>query len=260
MYEGSSGPRELLEGIVIQAHAALKGLEKVKPPEAPQEELTEEQKRMTLQDMKGKSKDPDAPAYEDNQKLISFCRRILSTAKAIDRSLRETKGDAFVDRLHAALPKLPNAHNHSLIQVKIGKTEEDAKKAYIAWATQARFEYCDLTVPTPSSQGQDEDAPHYKFHFDSEARMLANSDIPKRSLAIAKELAILTTNLPVAWDSSIFLRVDESRVDIIKALITGPEGTPYVVTISRETKVPNATAQDIIMDGGLSTSASIVMR
>jgi hypothetical protein len=32
----------------------------------------------------------------------------------------------------------------------------------------------------------------------------------------------------VAWDSSIFLRVDETRVDVIKALITGPEGTPYV--------------------------------
>ena len=42
------------------------------------------------------------------------------------------------------------------------------------------------------------------------------------------QLAVLTTNLPVAWDSSIFLRVDETRVDIIKALIIGPEGTPSV--------------------------------
>jgi hypothetical protein len=85
--------------------------------------------------------------------------------------------------------------------------------------------------------------PHFKFFYNNEARMLANSDIPKRSLAIAKEvrvivslalvsfdvvvqLAILTTNLPVSWGSSIFLRVDETRVDVIKALITGPEGTP----------------------------------
>jgi len=94
-----------------------------------------------------------------------------------------------------------------------------------------RFEYCDLTVPTdsaPTNDGKDEDPlPHYKFYYNNEARMLANSDIPKRSLAIAKELAILTTNLPVAWDSSIFLRVDETRVDVIKALITGPQGTPY---------------------------------
>ncbi len=44
------------------------------------------------------------------------------------------------------------------------------------------------------------------------------------------KLAVLTTNLPVAWNSSIFLRVDETRVDVIKALITGPEGTPCVLT------------------------------
>lgn len=36
----------------------------------------------------------------------------------------------------------------------------------------------------------------------------------------------------MAWDSSIFLRVDETRVDVIKALITGPEGTPYVLDTS----------------------------
>jgi len=91
------------------------------------------------------------------------------------------------------------------------------------WANRVRFEYCDLTTCEPAG----DDTPHYKFYYNSEARMLANSDIPKRSLAIAKELAVLTTNLPVAWNSSVFLRVDESRVDVIKALITGPEGTPY---------------------------------
>lgn len=29
---------------------------------------------------------------------------------------------------------------------------------------------------------------NYKHHYSNEARMLANSDIPKRSLAIAKEV------------------------------------------------------------------------
>lgn len=71
--------------------------------------------------------------------------------------------------------------------------------------------------------------------------------VPKRSLAIAKELATLATNIPVAFDGSIFLRVDEERVDVIKvccaircvgrfkqliagspqALIIGPADTPY---------------------------------
>jgi len=112
--------------------------------------------------------------------------------------------------------------------VDAGDTEESAMKAYMDWAGRVRFEYCDLTIPRPEREPKDEDTlPHYKFYYSNEARMLANSDIPKRSLAIAKELAVLTTNLPVAWNSSVFLRVDETRVDVIKALITGPEGTPY---------------------------------
>ncbi|KAK4700304.1 hypothetical protein P7C70_g5944, partial [Phenoliferia sp. Uapishka_3] len=40
---------------------------------------------------------------------------------------------------------------------------------------------------------------------------------------LAKELAVLSTSLP----PGIFLRVDEARIDVIKCLIAGPEGTPY---------------------------------
>ncbi|OCH94539.1 ubiquitin conjugating enzyme family protein [Obba rivulosa] len=228
IYEGSSGPRELLEAIVIQAHAAVKGLESAKPAEVPPEEMTEEQKRMTNDD-KGKARAFDAGSSEENAKLLTFCKRILSTAKAIDRSLAESKGEAFVERLHAGLPQIPrSAKDADAVKVDAGDTEESAMKAYLEWANRVRFEYCDLTIARPDRDTKDEDTlPHYKFYYSNEARMLANSDIPKRSLAIAKELAVLTTNLPVAWNSSVFLRVDETRVDVIKALITGPEGTPY---------------------------------
>ncbi|KAJ7047391.1 ubiquitin conjugating enzyme family protein [Mycena alexandri] len=228
IYEGSAGPRELLEAIAIQAHAALKALESTKAPETADEELTEEQKRMTV-DSKGKSKEVSAPIADENQKLLDFCQRIHATANAIDRSLRETKGDAFVERLHASLPKILTSSSDEGMLVDAGATEESAKKAYVEWATRVRFEYCDLTVPAtaPAPNESDPQLPHYKSYYNNEIRMLALSDIPKRSLAIAKELSILTNNLPIAWDSSIFLRIDETRVDVIKALITGPEGTPY---------------------------------
>ncbi|KAI0650839.1 ubiquitin conjugating enzyme family protein [Trametes meyenii] len=229
LYEGSSGPRELLEAIVIQAQAALKGLEGMKPVEVENPEMSEEQKRMTA-DEKGKAKDDGQVISEENRKLLTFCQRIMNTAKAIDRSLIETKGKAFVDRLHAGLPKIPATSTTQDVgaPVDAGETEESAMEAYLKWANRVRFEYCDLTIaPAANATGDEDQAPNYKFYFNNEARMLANSDIPKRSLAIAKELAVLTTNLPVAWNSSIFLRVDETRVDVIKALITGPEGTPY---------------------------------
>lgn len=197
VYEGSSSPRELLEGIAIQAQAALKGLESIKPVEETPEELTEEQKRMTL-DPKGKAKEPTGVATSDeNQKLLDFCRRILSTTNAIDRSLRENKGADFVQRLHSSLPKVFTSSSQN-IPVNAGLTEESAKKAYIEWATRVRFEYCDLTIPDPPVKAGEDQQPHYKFYYNNEARMLTNSDIPKRSLAIAKEASQLQTILTEA--------------------------------------------------------------
>jgi hypothetical protein len=38
-------------------------------------------------------------------------------------------------------------------------------------------------------------------------------------------MSSLLTNLPVELGSSIFVRCDEVRQDIMKALIIGPEGT-----------------------------------
>lgn len=57
--------------------------------------------------------------------------------------------------------------------------------------------------------------------------------------------------MPVAWDSSILLKVDETRVDIIKALIIGPEGTPYVLISSISRGLTDALA--VIRMDGMST-------
>lgn len=185
VYEGSSGPRELLEAISIQAQAALKSLEGVKAPENVVGEMTEEQKRMT-DDGKGKAKQPNITPSDENLKLLTFCQRILSTANGIDRALCETKGDDFVKRLHASLPKIPTSSSEEM-RIEVGATNETLQKAYVDWATRVRFEYCDLTVPTDNDGGED-NVPQFKFYYNNEARMLANMDIPKRSLAIAKEV------------------------------------------------------------------------
>jgi len=48
-----------------------------------------------------------------------------------------------------------------------------------------------------------------------------------RMARIASEMASLAKDLPVEHGSAVFLRVDEDRPDVMKALITGPEDTPY---------------------------------
>lgn len=48
-----------------------------------------------------------------------------------------------------------------------------------------------------------------------------------RQRRIAGEVASLFSSLPLSWSSSILLRVDEDRYDILRACIFGPEDTPY---------------------------------
>eukprot|EP01034_Spumella_vulgaris_P025890 gene25890-32397_t len=52
-------------------------------------------------------------------------------------------------------------------------------------------------------------------------------DARKRLARVACEMSGLSSSLPVEMGSSIFVRCDESRMDVLKALIVGPEGTPY---------------------------------
>ncbi len=48
-----------------------------------------------------------------------------------------------------------------------------------------------------------------------------------RVVRVASEMSDLTASLPIEHASSIFVRCDESRMDVLKALIIGPEDTPY---------------------------------
>ncbi|EGD82755.1 hypothetical protein PTSG_03406 [Salpingoeca rosetta] len=64
----------------------------------------------------------------------------------------------------------------------------------------------------------------YKRYIDESA----NANVSRQRMSrILKEVASLTTSMPVHFASSICVRVDETRPDVIKAMITGPEDTPY---------------------------------
>ena len=59
--------------------------------------------------------------------------------------------------------------------------------------------------------------------FSTQFNALKDSNTKGRLSAIGKEIANMTTSLP----SGIFLKVAESRSDVMKAMIVGIEGTPY---------------------------------
>ena len=46
-------------------------------------------------------------------------------------------------------------------------------------------------------------------------------------MVVPQEMSSLGSSLPCNLSSSVFVRVDEDRMDLMKALIIGPEDTPY---------------------------------
>lgn len=115
--------------------------------------------------------------------------RILSSAQTIDRSLVETKGREFVERMRASLPKLPGEDNEGVAEIGrivspsgatgeaviricqcpinynltarlLGKVEPldctlHCKTLIMAdeeWVTKARFQYSDLSYTSEGKQ------------------------------------------------------------------------------------------------------------
>lgn len=71
----------------------------------------------------------------------------------------------------------------------------------------------------------------YKFvishHFENNARTAGDQSGPARVKRLAQEAVTLVTSLPLSYSSSVFVRCDTDRLDIMKVLITGPAETPY---------------------------------
>ena len=60
-----------------------------------------------------------------------------------------------------------------------------------------------------------------------EKRSKGSTSNSSRNKALLRELLTYKTALPVEYGSSIFVRADQSRSDLLRALILGPESTPY---------------------------------
>jgi len=65
------------------------------------------------------------------------------------------------------------------------------------------------------------------YHYENNVRIHWSRSYPTRLKRLAQESVTLSTSLPIAYGSTIFVRCDSDRLDVMKVLITGPSGTPY---------------------------------
>lgn len=75
------------------------------------------------------------------------------------------------------------------------------------------------------------DAGGYTFvvshYFEANVRSAGDRCLPTRVKRLAQESVTLSTSLPLSYSSTVFVRCDNDRLDIMKVLITGPADTPY---------------------------------
>uniref|UniRef100_A0A670XUG6 Dual E2 ubiquitin-conjugating enzyme/E3 ubiquitin-protein ligase BIRC6 n=1 Tax=Pseudonaja textilis TaxID=8673 RepID=A0A670XUG6_PSETE len=65
------------------------------------------------------------------------------------------------------------------------------------------------------------------YHYMSQVKNATDANSAARARRLAQEAVTLSTSLPLSSSSSVFVRCDEERLDIMKVLITGPADTPY---------------------------------
>lgn len=66
-----------------------------------------------------------------------------------------------------------------------------------------------------------------KYHYEDIVRDALTINSMQRIKRLAQEQITISTSLPLSFSSTIFARSDENRMDIMKVLITAPDGTPY---------------------------------
>ena len=64
---------------------------------------------------------------------------------------------------------------------------------------------------------------HYKDTISSDTKVLQGAQVVR----LAQEIADLTASLPRDSYNAIYVRADENRLDVMKSMIAGAEGTPY---------------------------------
>ncbi|KAL9897854.1 dual E2 ubiquitin-conjugating enzyme/E3 ubiquitin-protein ligase BIRC6-like isoform 3-T4 [Glossina fuscipes fuscipes] len=100
---------------------------------------------------------------------------------------------------------------------------QSVEERYLEVMKKLQFDTYDMIVEAENSG--------YRFtvshHFEKMVRLAGDRYHPSRVKRLAQEAVTLSTSLPLSFSSSVFVRCDTDRLDVMKVLITGPADTPY---------------------------------
>ncbi|XP_070181060.1 dual E2 ubiquitin-conjugating enzyme/E3 ubiquitin-protein ligase BIRC6-like isoform X3 [Littorina saxatilis] len=164
-----------------------------------------------LKSNKGKTVISSKADEEESEGLALLIPDIQESAGIVKLSTQRLK-EAEAD--HA-----DSSHDGTALGASACQTTEER---YLALMGPLQFDTYELV--TEEGRGLKFNIPH---HFESNVKASGAFNNPARTRRLAQEAVTLSTSLPLSYNSSVFVRCDEERLDIMKVLITGPSDTPY---------------------------------
>ncbi|XP_061767077.1 baculoviral IAP repeat-containing protein 6 isoform X1 [Nerophis ophidion] len=134
--------------------------------------------------------------------------------------------------VHAATTSLRQANQERKLVESSRKVSSRPKPLSILRSLEEKYVAAvkKLQFDTFEMVSEDEDGKlmfKVNYHYMSQVKNANDTNSASRSRRLAQEAVTLSTSLPLSSSSSVFVRCDEERLDIMKVLITGPADTPY---------------------------------
>lgn len=146
----------------------------------------------------------------DDEGLALLIPDIQETSVLVQKT---TDADALINMLHT------NDDGSRQLEPLSKSIEE----RYLELMKKRQFDTYDMIVESDNNS--------FRFvvahHFEKMVRLAGDRYHPSRVKRLAQEAVTLSTSLPLSFSSSVFVRCDTDRLDIMKVLITGPADTPY---------------------------------
>ncbi|XP_037726370.1 baculoviral IAP repeat-containing protein 6 isoform X3 [Drosophila subpulchrella] len=146
----------------------------------------------------------------DDEGLALLIPDIHETSVLVQKT---TDADALINMLHT------NEDGSGQLE----PLSKSIEQRYLELMKKRQFDTFDMIVESDNNS--------FRFvvshHFEKMVRLAGDRYHPSRVKRLAQEAVTLSTSLPLSFSSSVFVRCDTDRLDIMKVLITGPADTPY---------------------------------
>ncbi|XP_028844057.1 baculoviral IAP repeat-containing protein 6 isoform X2 [Denticeps clupeoides] len=171
-----------------------------------------------LRSKKDKSKgvvktDTSDPEPEGLTLLVPDIQKTAEIVSAATTSLRQANQER----------KLAESSKKAAARPKPLSMLRSLEEKYVAAMKKLQFDTFEMV-------SEDEDGKlvfKVNYHYMSQVKNASDANSAARARRLAQEAVTLSTSLPLSSSSSVFVRCDEERLDIMKVLITGPADTPY---------------------------------